>query len=127
MLAMVGHITMLGLSRWTEKGENYHIIQKLFNIKINSDQLMVIFVANQFADVDDLFLLTCSYQSWQKNAWIRPFLPLAIRSISQWVGILGVYNDRCGTTGSVFSKNGALNQTKGVIWEEKSVKERERR
>lgn len=57
MLAMAGRITMLGISRWTEEGGSYRTIQRLFNTKINWSQLMVIFVAIQFADADDLFLL----------------------------------------------------------------------
>ena len=57
MLAMAGRITMLGISRWTEEGGSYRTIQRLFNTKINWSQLMVIFVAIQFANADDLFLL----------------------------------------------------------------------
>ncbi|VAW31367.1 COG3385: FOG: Transposase and inactivated derivatives [hydrothermal vent metagenome] len=57
MLAMAGHITMRGISRWTEEGGSYRTIQRLFNMKIDWSQLMVTFVAIWFADVEDIFLL----------------------------------------------------------------------
>ena len=57
MLAMAGRITMLGISRWTEEGGSYRTIQRLFNTKINWSQLMVMFVAIQFADAEGQFLL----------------------------------------------------------------------
>ncbi|MCP5097449.1 MAG: transposase [Chloroflexi bacterium] len=57
MLAMAGRITMLGISRWTEKGGSYRTIQRFFNTEIDWSQLMVTFVAIWFADIEDIFLL----------------------------------------------------------------------
>lgn len=57
MLAMVGRITMRGISRWTEDGGSYRTIQRLFNTEIDWSQLMVTFVAIWFADAEDVFLL----------------------------------------------------------------------
>jgi len=34
MLAMAGRVTMLGLSRWTEKGGSYRTVQRFFKEKI---------------------------------------------------------------------------------------------
>jgi len=34
MLAMTGRVTMLGLSRWTEKGGSYRTVQRFFKEKI---------------------------------------------------------------------------------------------
>jgi len=34
MLAMTGRVTMLGLSRWTEKGGSYRTIQRFYNTSI---------------------------------------------------------------------------------------------
>ena len=39
MLAMTGRVTMLGLSRWSEKGGSYRTIQRLYNSNINWDWL----------------------------------------------------------------------------------------
>ena len=35
MIAMSGHVTMLGISRWTEKGGSYRTIQRFFGTEIN--------------------------------------------------------------------------------------------
>ena len=34
LLAMVGRVIRLGISRWTEEGGSYRTIQRLFNTKI---------------------------------------------------------------------------------------------
>ena len=35
MLSMTGRVTMLGVSRWTEKGGSYRTIQRFFNLSIS--------------------------------------------------------------------------------------------
>jgi putative transposase len=35
MLSMTGRVTMLGLSRWTEKGGSYRTVQRFFKEKID--------------------------------------------------------------------------------------------
>ena len=35
MLSMTGRVTMLGLSRWTEKGASYRTVQRFFKEKID--------------------------------------------------------------------------------------------
>ena len=57
MLAMVGRVTMRGISRWTEEGGSYRTIQRLFNTKIEWSRLLVTCVAIWFADAEDIFLL----------------------------------------------------------------------
>jgi len=57
LLAMVGRVTMLGISRWTEAGGSYRTIQRLFNTEIDWSELMVTCVAIWFADEEDIFLL----------------------------------------------------------------------
>ena len=39
MLAMTGRVTMLGLSRWTEKGGSYRTVQRFFGEKIEWQKL----------------------------------------------------------------------------------------
>jgi putative transposase len=39
MLAMTGRVTMLGLSRWTEKGGSYRTVQRFFKEKIDWSSL----------------------------------------------------------------------------------------
>ena len=39
MLSMTGRVTMLGLSRWSEKGGSYRTIQRFYNTKISWSQL----------------------------------------------------------------------------------------
>ena len=35
LLSMTGRVTMLGISRWTEKGGSYRTIQRFFNTSIS--------------------------------------------------------------------------------------------
>jgi len=35
MVMMTGRITMLGISRWTDKGGSYRTIQRLYHTKIS--------------------------------------------------------------------------------------------
>ena len=37
ILAMTGRVTMLGISRWTEKGGSYRTVQRFFDSKIDWD------------------------------------------------------------------------------------------
>ena len=39
ILAMTGRVTMLGISRWTEKGGSYRTIQRFFSSKIGWTKL----------------------------------------------------------------------------------------
>ena len=39
LLAMTGRVTMLGLSRWTERGGSYRTLQRFFNTTLNWGQL----------------------------------------------------------------------------------------
>jgi len=39
VLAMTGRVTMLGLSRWTEKGGSYRTVQRFFKEKMDGSKL----------------------------------------------------------------------------------------
>jgi putative transposase len=57
MLAMSGRVTMLGLSRWTEKGGSYRTIQRFFNTVINWHQLHWLLIRHHLLDRDEPVLI----------------------------------------------------------------------
>lgn len=57
MLAMTGRVTMLGISRWTEKGGSYRTIQRFFNTDLKWDELHWQFVKHAFLDLQDVYIL----------------------------------------------------------------------
>lgn len=57
MLAMTGRVTMLGISRWTEKGGSYRTVQRFFNSAIDWDKVHWLFVKHWFFEVSDTYIL----------------------------------------------------------------------
>jgi hypothetical protein len=57
MLCMTGRVTMLGLSRWTEKGGSYRTIQRLFNTEIPWEKVRWFLVRSHLRRVPDTILL----------------------------------------------------------------------
>jgi putative transposase len=57
MLAMTGRVTMLGLSRWTEKGGSYRTIQQFFYTVIPWTQVFWTFFSVHLMDRQDTYLL----------------------------------------------------------------------
>lgn len=57
MLAMTGRVTMLGISRWTEKGGSYRTIQRFYHTVINWSQVHWVFIRHHLLDRDDIILL----------------------------------------------------------------------
>ena len=57
MLAMTGRVTMLGISRWTEKGGSYRTIQRFFNSSIGWAKVNWIFIRHHLLDRQDTILL----------------------------------------------------------------------
>lgn len=49
MLATSGRITMLGISRWTEKGGSYRTIQRMYHTALSWPALHWLFFNNTFA------------------------------------------------------------------------------
>jgi putative transposase len=58
VLAMTGRVTMLGLSRWTEKGGSYRTVQRFFKEKIDWPVLRWQLVKQHAAEVKKVWLLT---------------------------------------------------------------------
>jgi len=57
-LAMTGRVTMLGISRWTEKGGSYRTIQRFFNEGHNWSQLCWLLVKQHLASqFEQVFIL----------------------------------------------------------------------
>ena len=50
MIAMTGRVTMLGISRWTERGGSYRTIQRFLGIAI-----LVVFPTTSMADRGDIY------------------------------------------------------------------------
>jgi hypothetical protein len=59
MIAMTGRVTMLGLSRWTEKGGSYRTIQRFFYTVIPWAQVFWDFFCEHLLDQRDTYLLAC--------------------------------------------------------------------
>ncbi len=57
MLSMTGRMTMLGLSRWSEKGGSYRTIQRFFDTTIPWSDLFWSFFKERLFDPQDRFLL----------------------------------------------------------------------
>jgi hypothetical protein len=57
MLAITGRVTMLGLSRWTEKGGSYRTIQRFFYTAIPWVQVFWAFFCEHLLDQQDTYLL----------------------------------------------------------------------
>ncbi len=57
MIAMTGRVTMLGLSRWTEKGGSYRTVQRFFYTIIPWAQVFWAFFREQLLDRQDTYLL----------------------------------------------------------------------
>ena len=57
LLAMTGRVTMLGLSRWTEKGGSYRTIQRFFNTTIVWAKVNWFFIRHHLLDPSDTILI----------------------------------------------------------------------
>lgn len=57
MLAMSGHVTMLGLHQRTSEGGSYRTIQRFFNTKFNWPSIRWLFVRRHLQDKDDVILV----------------------------------------------------------------------
>jgi hypothetical protein len=57
MIAMTGRVTMLGLSRWTEKGGSYRTIQRFFYTVIPWERVFWDFFCEHLLDQQDTYLL----------------------------------------------------------------------
>ena len=57
MLTMSGRVTMLGISRWTEKGGSYRTIQRFFGKMLPWLQMSWLFVRHHLLNPDDEYLL----------------------------------------------------------------------
>jgi len=57
LLAMTGRVTMLGLSRWTEKGGSYRTIQRFFNTTIKWARVNWFFIRHHLLDPTDTILI----------------------------------------------------------------------
>nr|WP_281166529.1 transposase [Psychromonas hadalis] len=63
MLAMTGRITMLSISRWTEKGGSYRTLQRFFETKINWIELNWAITKHFGLDFNSVILL-----GWGKSS-----------------------------------------------------------
>ncbi|NIU09885.1 MAG: transposase [Phycisphaerae bacterium] len=57
MLAMTGRVTMLGISRWTEKGGSYRTIQRFFNSPIAWAKVNWFLIRHHLLDPEDVILI----------------------------------------------------------------------
>jgi putative transposase len=77
MLAMTGRVTMLGISRWTEKGGSYRTIQRFFNSVIPWATVNWIFIGHHLLDPEDVILIggdeTVATKSGQKSYGLDRF------------------------------------------------------
>ncbi len=57
MLTMTGRITMIGISRWTEKGGSYRTVQRFFATKFKWEEILVKFFLTHLLDPTHEYLL----------------------------------------------------------------------
>jgi hypothetical protein len=77
MLAMTGRVTMLGISRWTEKGGSYRTIQRFYNTTIVWVKINWFFIRHHLLDRTDTILIgadeTVATKSGQKSYGLDRF------------------------------------------------------
>jgi len=77
MLAMTGRVTMLGISRWTEKGGSYRTIQRFYNTTIVWVKVNWFFIRHHLLDPMDTILIggdeTVATKSGQKSYGLDRF------------------------------------------------------
>jgi putative transposase len=56
MLTMTGRVTMLGLSRWAEKGGSYRTVQRFFNTTVSWSQLQWLLIGTHLWDRDEVMI-----------------------------------------------------------------------
>jgi len=56
MLAMTGRVTMLGLSRWTEKGGSYRTLQRFFKEQIDWGKLRWPLIKQHLTGVQETYI-----------------------------------------------------------------------
>jgi putative transposase len=57
ILTMTGRVTMLGISRWTDKGGSYRTIQRFFATNVAWTELLVKFFETHLFDVSGEWIL----------------------------------------------------------------------
>jgi len=57
LLTMTGRVTMLGISRWTEKGGSYRTVQRFFATDLPWAELLVKFFQTHLFNPDHEFIL----------------------------------------------------------------------
>jgi putative transposase len=57
MLAMTGRVTMLGISRWTDKGGSYRTVQRFFNTLIAWSKVQWFFIRHHLLEPEDTILI----------------------------------------------------------------------
>ena len=57
MLAMTGRVTMLGISRWTDKGGSYRTVQRFFHKSLPWAQILWLFFCAHLQQVKDVYIL----------------------------------------------------------------------
>jgi hypothetical protein len=53
MVAMTGRVTMLGISRWTEKGGSYRTIQRFYNSPVGWAKVNWFFIRHHLLERED--------------------------------------------------------------------------
>jgi hypothetical protein len=69
MLAMTGRVTMLGLSRWTEKGGSYRTIQRFFNSPIGWSKVNWFLIRHHLLDRAEAILIGGDESVVTKSGW----------------------------------------------------------
>ncbi|MCP4408098.1 MAG: transposase [Gammaproteobacteria bacterium] len=57
LLSVVGRVTILGISRWSEPGGRYRTVQRFFTTAVNWDKVQWLIIAQHLLDEQDVLLL----------------------------------------------------------------------
>lgn len=69
MVAMTGRVTMLGISRWTEKGGSYRTIQRFFNSPMGWAKVNWFFIRHHLLEREDVILIGGDESVATKSGW----------------------------------------------------------
>jgi hypothetical protein len=121
MLISNGRITMLELSRWTEKGGSYRTIQRLYHTPILWLQIQWILFASQFHQADREYIAAGDEVVWQSGQGDPRAGTVFLQSAKPgdpWLVVLRLFIDRCSGA-AVVSHSSRANHQGAETTEEK--------
>lgn len=99
MLAMTGRVTMLGISRWTERGGSYRTVQRWFNTVLPWAQMSWLFFRTHLFQPDEVYLVvgdeSVVSKAGKKTHGLGPFFLVDLQQAHRWGQLLHPFSGQC--------------------------------